>query len=95
MHRKKSTCAGPGSRSGAKRNRNTAMNPKSVALLCTVSMVSLHAAAILPTDTLKGRPDLSVGEAVVTGLDDECRLEVDYGGERDVLDSGEVRLLLR
>lgn len=30
-------------------------------------MVSLHAAAILPTDTLKGRPDLSVGEAVVTG----------------------------
>lgn len=34
-------------------------------------------------------------EAVVTGIDDECRLEVDYGGERDVLDSGEVRLLLR
>ena len=34
-------------------------------------------------------------EAVVTGIDDECRLEVDYGGERALLDSGEVRLLLK
>lgn len=34
-------------------------------------------------------------EAVVTGIDDECRLEVDYGRERALLDSGEVRLLLK
>lgn len=33
--------------------------------------------------------------AIVTGIDGECRLEVDYGGERETLDSGEVRLLLR
>ena len=34
-------------------------------------------------------------EALVIGIDDECRLEVDYGGERALLDSGEVRLLLK
>ena len=34
-------------------------------------------------------------EALVIDIDDECRLEVDYGGERALLDSGEVRLLLK